>query len=80
MSLFIYLFIYLTLQVTHVRSLHTSGCRQQEAVAVESEPETFSVFRTQENDPVIEVGCGGIQMVQLLWEWIKDPLDMWYVY
>ncbi|XP_034730979.1 28S ribosomal protein S29, mitochondrial [Etheostoma cragini] len=38
--------------VTHVRSLHTSGCgQQQEAVAVESEPEPFSVFRTQENDP-----------------------------
>lgn len=41
------------LQVTHVRSLHTSGCgQQQEAVAVESEPEPFSVFRAQENDPV----------------------------
>lgn len=40
--------------VTHVRSLHTSGCtQQQEAVAVESQPEPFSVFRTQENDP----GC-----------------------
>uniref|UniRef100_A0A7N9ALK4 Small ribosomal subunit protein mS29 n=1 Tax=Mastacembelus armatus TaxID=205130 RepID=A0A7N9ALK4_9TELE len=39
-------------QVTHVRSLHTSGCgQQQEAVAVESEPGPFSVFRTQENDP-----------------------------
>lgn len=38
--------------VAHVRSLHTSGCgQQQEAVAVESEPEPFSVFRTQENDP-----------------------------
>ncbi|XP_041797644.1 28S ribosomal protein S29, mitochondrial [Chelmon rostratus] len=38
--------------VTHVRSLHTSGCgQQQEAVAVESEPEPFSIFRTQENDP-----------------------------
>ncbi|XP_045902038.1 28S ribosomal protein S29, mitochondrial isoform X2 [Micropterus dolomieu] len=38
--------------VTHVRSLHTSGCgQQQEAVAVEPEPEPFSVFRTQENDP-----------------------------
>lgn len=40
-------------QVTHVRSVHTSGCgQQQEAVAVESDPESFSVFRTQENDPV----------------------------
>ncbi|CAK6973558.1 S ribosomal protein S29%2C mitochondrial [Scomber scombrus] len=38
--------------VTHVRSLHTSTCGQQhEAVAVESEPEPFSVFRTHENDP-----------------------------
>ncbi|XP_060937176.1 28S ribosomal protein S29, mitochondrial [Limanda limanda] len=38
--------------VTHVRSLHTSGCGQQlEAVAVESDPEPFSVFRTQENNP-----------------------------
>ncbi|KAF3691971.1 28S ribosomal protein S29, mitochondrial [Channa argus] len=38
--------------VKHVRSLHTSGCgQQQEAVAVESDPELFSVFRTQQNDP-----------------------------
>ncbi|XP_059196160.1 28S ribosomal protein S29, mitochondrial [Centropristis striata] len=38
--------------VTHVRSLHSSGCgQQQEAVSVESEPEPFSVFRTQEDDP-----------------------------
>ncbi|XP_031155222.1 28S ribosomal protein S29, mitochondrial [Sander lucioperca] len=41
--------------VTHVRSLHTSGCgQQQEAVAVESEPEPFSVFRAQENDPACQ--------------------------
>ncbi|XP_073342247.1 small ribosomal subunit protein mS29 [Pagrus major] len=41
--------------VTHVRSLHTSGCgQQQEAVSVESEPEPFSVFRTQENDPACQ--------------------------
>lgn len=41
--------------VSHVRSLHTSGCgQQQEAVAVESEPEPFSVFRTQENDPACQ--------------------------
>ncbi|KAM3613646.1 uncharacterized protein V6R79_002878 [Siganus canaliculatus] len=41
--------------VTQVRSLHTSGCgQQQEAVAVESEPETFSVFRSQENDPACQ--------------------------
>lgn len=41
------------LQVTHVRSLHSGGRRQQqEAVAVDSEPEPFSVFRTQESDPV----------------------------
>lgn len=40
-------------QVTHVRCLHTSGCGQkQEAVAVESEPAPFSIFRAQENDPV----------------------------
>ncbi|KAF7663037.1 hypothetical protein LDENG_00220460 [Lucifuga dentata] len=38
--------------ITHVRSLHSSGCgRLQEAVATESEPEPFSVFRAQENDP-----------------------------
>ncbi|KAM8869471.1 small ribosomal subunit protein mS29 [Spinachia spinachia] len=38
--------------VTHARSLHTSGCgQQQEAVAVESQPEPLSVFRTPENDP-----------------------------
>ncbi|KAK2844627.1 hypothetical protein Q5P01_011286 [Channa striata] len=38
--------------VQHVRSLHTSGYgQQQEAAAVESDPEPFSVFRTQENDP-----------------------------
>lgn len=41
------------LQVTHVRSLHSGGRRQQqEAVAVDSEPEPFSVFRTPESDPV----------------------------
>lgn len=42
------------MQVTHARSLHTSGRgqQQQEAVAVESEPVPLSVFRTQENDPV----------------------------
>ncbi|XP_068592396.1 small ribosomal subunit protein mS29 isoform X2 [Cebidichthys violaceus] len=42
--------------VAHVRSLHTTGCgqQQQEAVAVESEPEHFSVFRTQENDPACQ--------------------------
>lgn len=41
--------------VCHVRTLHTSGCgRQQEAVAVESEPEPFSVFRTQESDPACQ--------------------------
>uniref|UniRef100_A0A3Q3W8L3 Small ribosomal subunit protein mS29 n=1 Tax=Mola mola TaxID=94237 RepID=A0A3Q3W8L3_MOLML len=41
--------------VTHVRSLHTSGCGQkQEAVAVESEPAPFSVFRAQENDPACQ--------------------------
>ncbi|XP_061572885.1 28S ribosomal protein S29, mitochondrial isoform X2 [Cololabis saira] len=38
--------------ITHVRSLHTSGCRrQQEPVAAESEDEPFLVFRTQANDP-----------------------------
>ncbi|KAG7237693.1 hypothetical protein INR49_032139 [Caranx melampygus] len=38
--------------VSHVRTLHTTGCgQQQEAVAVESEPEPLSVFRTQEIDP-----------------------------
>lgn len=43
----------LFLQVTHVRSVHTSGFGQlQEAVAVETEPARFSVFRTQQNDPV----------------------------
>ncbi|XP_069551991.1 small ribosomal subunit protein mS29 isoform X1 [Brachyistius frenatus] len=41
--------------VTHVRSLHTSGCgQQQEAVAAESEPEPFSVFRAHENDPACQ--------------------------
>ncbi|XP_036931827.1 28S ribosomal protein S29, mitochondrial [Acanthopagrus latus] len=41
--------------VTHVRSLHTSGCgQQQEAAAVETVPEPFSVFRTQENDPACQ--------------------------
>ncbi|XP_040901282.1 28S ribosomal protein S29, mitochondrial isoform X2 [Toxotes jaculatrix] len=41
--------------VTHVRTLHTSECgHQQEAVAVESEPEPFSVFRTQEKDPACQ--------------------------
>uniref|UniRef100_A0A3Q1FP58 Small ribosomal subunit protein mS29 n=1 Tax=Acanthochromis polyacanthus TaxID=80966 RepID=A0A3Q1FP58_9TELE len=41
--------------VCHVRTLHTSGCgQQQEAVAVESELEPFSVFRTQESDPACQ--------------------------
>ncbi|XP_042346745.1 28S ribosomal protein S29, mitochondrial [Plectropomus leopardus] len=41
--------------VTHVRSVHTSACgQQQEAVAVESEPQPFSVFRAQENDPACQ--------------------------
>uniref|UniRef100_A0A3P8S1T2 Small ribosomal subunit protein mS29 n=1 Tax=Amphiprion percula TaxID=161767 RepID=A0A3P8S1T2_AMPPE len=41
--------------VCHVRTLHTSGWgQQQEAVAVESEPEPFSVFRTQETDPACQ--------------------------
>lgn len=45
--------MHLLLQVTQVRSLHTAGsAQQQEAVAVETEPATFSVFRTQQNDPV----------------------------
>lgn len=39
--------------MTHVRWLHTSGLGQQlEALVVEPEPEPFSVFRTQQNDPV----------------------------
>lgn len=41
--------------VCRVRTLHTSGCvQQQEAVAVEPEPEPFSVFRTQESDPACQ--------------------------
>lgn len=41
------------MQVSHVRSLHTSGCvLQQEAVALESEPSPLSFFRAQENEPV----------------------------
>ncbi|TNN72952.1 28S ribosomal protein S29, mitochondrial [Liparis tanakae] len=41
--------------VTCVRSLHTSGCiQQQEVQAGESKHEPFSVFRTQENDPVCQ--------------------------
>ncbi|XP_074509661.1 small ribosomal subunit protein mS29 [Sebastes fasciatus] len=41
--------------ITHAKTLHTSGCgQQQEAVAVESEPEPFSVFRAQENDPACQ--------------------------
>lgn len=43
----------LLLQAAHVRSLHTSGFgQQQEAVAVDMEPAPFSIFRTQQNDPV----------------------------
>ncbi|MED6243884.1 hypothetical protein ATANTOWER_029210, partial [Ataeniobius toweri] len=38
--------------VAHVRWLHTSRCvQQQEAVAVEQQPESISVFRTQEKEP-----------------------------
>ncbi|XP_071376488.1 small ribosomal subunit protein mS29 isoform X1 [Centroberyx affinis] len=41
--------------VAHVRPLHTSGCnQQQEALAVESASEPFSVFRTQESDPACQ--------------------------
>ncbi|XP_029307921.1 small ribosomal subunit protein mS29 [Cottoperca gobio] len=41
--------------VTHVRSLHTSVYGQQhEAVAVQSEPQPFSIFRAQENDPAFQ--------------------------
>lgn len=41
------------MQVRHVRPLHTTGFgQQQEAVATATEPGPFSVFRTQENDPV----------------------------
>ncbi|XP_029958493.1 small ribosomal subunit protein mS29 [Salarias fasciatus] len=41
--------------VTQVRSLHTSDSgQQQEAVAVESNPDFFSVFRTQESDPACQ--------------------------
>uniref|UniRef100_A0A8C7C7Q1 Small ribosomal subunit protein mS29 n=1 Tax=Oncorhynchus kisutch TaxID=8019 RepID=A0A8C7C7Q1_ONCKI len=38
-----------------VRPLHGSGCgQQQETVGMETRPETFSVFRTQENDPACQ--------------------------
>ncbi|XP_041844753.1 28S ribosomal protein S29, mitochondrial [Melanotaenia boesemani] len=41
--------------VTHIRPLHTSGCgQQQEAVAVQPEPDSSSVFRTQESDPACQ--------------------------
>lgn len=43
--------------VTHVRTLHGTGCgQQQEALAVEPEPrqEPFSIFRTQENNPACQ--------------------------
>lgn len=53
-------------QVSHVKSLHTSGCvQQQEAVAVESEPSPVSVFRAQENDPVSksDLNCQNVVMM-----------------
>uniref|UniRef100_A0A672YN88 Small ribosomal subunit protein mS29 n=1 Tax=Sphaeramia orbicularis TaxID=375764 RepID=A0A672YN88_9TELE len=41
--------------VTHSRSLHSSGCgHQQKAVAALSDPEPFSIFRSQENDPACQ--------------------------
>ncbi|XP_028281046.1 small ribosomal subunit protein mS29 [Parambassis ranga] len=44
--------------VTHVRSLHTSGCGQQQqqpqSVDTSSEPEPLSVFRTQEHNPACQ--------------------------
>lgn len=40
------------LQVSHVRTLHTSGCLQQEPLALESEPDPPSIFRTRESNPV----------------------------
>lgn len=55
------------MQVSHVRSLHTSGCgQQQEAVAVESEPVPLSVFRTQENDPVSKSDFNSSNVVIML--------------
>lgn len=54
-------------QVSHVRSLHTSGCgQQQEAVAVESEPVPPLVFRTQENDPVSKSDFNSSNVVVML--------------
>lgn len=44
-----------------MRSLHATGfAQQQEAMAVEAEPATFSVFRTQQNDPVSKSLAGQI--------------------
>ncbi|XP_024283811.1 28S ribosomal protein S29, mitochondrial isoform X4 [Oncorhynchus tshawytscha] len=41
--------------VAQVRPLHGSGCgQQQEAVGMETRPETFSIFRTQENNPACQ--------------------------
>ncbi|XP_008321389.1 small ribosomal subunit protein mS29 [Cynoglossus semilaevis] len=37
--------------VSHVRTLHTSGCLQQEPLALESEPDPPSIFRTRESNP-----------------------------
>lgn len=69
----------LFLQVTHVRSLHATGfAQQQEAMAVETEPATFSVFRTQQNDPVSKSLAG--QMLSVTSEnTIHLPLDGTFV-
>ncbi|KAM9805426.1 28S ribosomal protein S29, mitochondrial [Syngnathus typhle] len=41
--------------LTHARWLHTSRLgQQQEALVAEPEPEPFSVFRTQQNDPACQ--------------------------
>lgn len=44
-----------------MRSLHATGfAQQQEAMAVETEPATLSVFRTQQNDPVSKSLAGQV--------------------
>lgn len=58
------------MQVSHVRSLHTNGCvQQQEAVALEPEPSPLSVFRAQENDPVSMSGSISHSVVTIF-SWI----------
>ena len=69
------------LQVTHVRSLHTTGFgeQQQALAAAETVPAPFSVFRTQQNDPVSK-SLTGQNLSMTLQNTIHLPVDATLVF